>query len=83
MGYLQSPSGETIEILPKTERATPVAPEALRFRLHTLRRLPGSDGDNKLMCLGGLRIKVDTVDSFQGSEANLVCYSTVRTQDSL
>jgi DNA polymerase III delta prime subunit len=33
--------------------------------------------------LGSLTIKVDTVDSFQGSEAELVCYSTVRTQGSL
>jgi superfamily I DNA and/or RNA helicase len=30
-----------------------------------------------------LKIKVDTVDSFQGSEAEVVCYSTVRTQGSL
>ncbi|KGJ91610.1 DEAD/DEAH box helicase [Thalassotalea sp. ND16A] len=33
--------------------------------------------------LGKLNIKVDTVDSFQGSEAELVCYSTVRTYGSL
>lgn len=33
--------------------------------------------------LGNLNIKVDTVDSFQGSEAELVCYSTVRTKGSL
>lgn len=33
--------------------------------------------------LKNLTIKVDTVDSFQGSEAELVCYSTVRTFGSL
>ncbi|CAB3737713.1 ATP-dependent RecD-like DNA helicase [Paraburkholderia graminis C4D1M] len=33
--------------------------------------------------LGRLAIKVDTVDAFQGSEADLVCYSTVRTQGAL
>jgi len=33
--------------------------------------------------VGSLSIKVDTVDSFQGSEAELVCYSTVRTSGSL
>lgn len=48
-----------------------------------LQQLPGSKGDNRDMTLGGLKIKVDTVDSFQGSEANLVCYSTVRTKGSL
>lgn len=48
-----------------------------------LSRLQGCHGDNRLMFLGGLRIKIDTVDSFQGSEANLVCYSTVRTHGSL
>lgn len=33
--------------------------------------------------LGLLRIEVDTVDAFQGSEADVVCYSTVRTEGSL
>jgi hypothetical protein len=33
--------------------------------------------------LGHLSIKIDTVDSFQGSEAELVCYSTVRTRGSI
>lgn len=42
----------------------------------------GGAGSN-LIKLGKLSIKVDTVDSFQGSEAELVCYSTVRTFGSL
>lgn len=33
--------------------------------------------------LGRLSIKVNTVDAFQGSEADVVCYSTVRTKGSL
>jgi len=33
--------------------------------------------------LGSLRVAVDTVDAFQGSEADIVCYSTVRTEGSL
>ncbi|USD36464.1 DEAD/DEAH box helicase [Ferrimonas sp. SCSIO 43195] len=32
---------------------------------------------------GGLSIRINTVDSFQGSEAELVCYSTVRTYGNL
>jgi len=32
---------------------------------------------------GKLTIRVDTVDAFQGSEADVVCYSTVRTEGSL
>lgn len=31
------------------------------------------------LTLGRFDVKVDTIDSFQGSEAYLVCYSTVRT----
>lgn len=33
--------------------------------------------------LGSLSIEVDTVDAFQGSEADIVCYSTVRTEGNL
>lgn len=33
--------------------------------------------------LAHLTIAVDTVDAFQGSEADIVCYSTVRTEGSL
>ncbi|MGV8863208.1 MAG: DEAD/DEAH box helicase [Pseudomonas sp.] len=33
--------------------------------------------------LGLLKINVDTVDAFQGSEADVVCYSTVRTHGDL
>ncbi len=33
--------------------------------------------------LGSLCIEVDTVDAFQGSEADIVCYSTVRTKGNL
>ncbi|WP_298444766.1 AAA domain-containing protein [uncultured Ferrimonas sp.] len=32
---------------------------------------------------GGFTIRINTVDSFQGSEAELVCYSTVRTAGNL
>lgn len=39
--------------------------------------------NNNLIKLGNLNVKVDTVDSFQGSEAELVIYSTVRTTGSL
>ncbi|SCZ85049.1 McrC family protein [Nitrosomonas mobilis] len=37
-GYLQSPHGEAIEILPKTEYAIPTGPERLRRLLHTMLR---------------------------------------------
>lgn len=47
-----------------------------------LKRLPDCIGDNEFK-LGNLSIKVDTVDAFQGSEAEIVCYSTVRTKGSL
>lgn len=33
--------------------------------------------------MGSLMIAVDTVDAFQGSEADVVCYSTVRTHGNL
>lgn len=46
--------------------------------LSELRKLGCSDG-----ILGPLNIEVDTVDAFQGSEADVVCYSTVRTQGGL
>lgn len=36
VGYLQSPSGEGIEILPKTELASPEQPEALRKLLQSM-----------------------------------------------
>ncbi|AYO00063.1 MULTISPECIES: DEAD/DEAH box helicase [Pseudomonas] len=34
-------------------------------------------------CKGSLTVAVDTVDAFQGSEADIVCYSTVRTEGNL
>ena len=46
-----------------------------------IRKLLGFNGrDTKL---GNLEIKIDTVDGFQGSEADIVCYSTLRTVRSL
>lgn len=48
-----------------------------------IRKLLGSKYGHQETKLGNLKIKVDTVDSFQGSEAELVCYSTVRTFGSL
>ncbi|MCB2381383.1 MULTISPECIES: DEAD/DEAH box helicase [Shewanella] len=49
-----------------------------------IRQLLTKDGESQnLIHLGNLKIKVDTVDSFQGSEAELVCYSTVRTYGAL
>ena len=36
IGYLQSPSGEGIEILPKTEFASPEEPESLRMLLQDM-----------------------------------------------
>jgi len=49
-----------------------------------IRQLLG-DGlvQENIIKLNNLSIKVDTVDSFQGSEADVVCYSTVRTSGPL
>lgn len=41
VGYLQSPSGEGIEILPKTELASPEEPEVLRKLLQDMLRCSG------------------------------------------
>lgn len=50
----------------------------------TIRRELEKGAENKSMItLRNLNIRVDTVDSFQGSEAELVLYSTVRTKGSL
>ncbi len=46
-----------------------------------IKKLLGLNGQKSK--LGNLAIKVDTVDGFQGSEADIVCYSTVRTHGSL
>lgn len=50
VGYLQSPSGEGIEILPKTEFASPEEPESLRKLLQDMFRcsasLDGREGDS-------------------------------------
>ncbi|WP_434050575.1 McrC family protein [Marinobacter salarius] len=50
VGYLQSPSGEGIEILPKTEFASPEKPEPLRKLLQDMLRcsasLDGREGDS-------------------------------------
>lgn len=43
-----------------------------------LRKAAWQDGQ-----LGPLSIEVNTVDAFQGSEADVVCYSTVRTEGGL
>lgn len=43
----------------------------------------GAKTKNGQITLNNLTIKVDTVDSFQGSEAEVVIYSTVRTEGSL
>lgn len=56
---------------------TPYSAQKERVRKQ-LRDLGWQDGQ-----LGLLRIEVDTVDAFQGSEADVVCYSTVRTEGSL
>ncbi len=56
---------------------TPYSAQKERVR-KLLRNLGWKDGQ-----LGSLRIEVDTVDAFQGSEADVVCYSTVRTEGSL
>ncbi|TMN36543.1 hypothetical protein CWB89_05235 [Pseudoalteromonas piscicida] len=58
-----------------------ITPYGAQKRL--IRKLLYSSGGAQQIKLGSLRIKVDTVDSFQGSEAELVCYSTVRTHGSL
>lgn len=42
-----------------------------------------SESNEQTITIGTLKIKVDTVDGFQGSEAEVVCYSTVRTYGSL
>lgn len=52
---------------------------AQKERIRRQLRKPGwQDGQ-----LGPLSIEVDTVDAFQGSEADVVCYSTVRTSGGL
>jgi len=58
-----------------------ITPYGAQKRL--IRKLLKSNGGSQQIKLGSLTIKVDTVDSFQGSEAELVCYSTVRTHGSL
>lgn len=56
---------------------TPYGGQKERIR-ERLRALGWSEGR-----LGTLEVAVDTVDAFQGSEADIVCYSTVRTEGSL
>ena len=58
-----------------------ITPYGAQKRL--IRKFLKSSGGSQQIKLGSLTIKVDTVDSFQGSEAELVCYSTVRTHGSL
>lgn len=58
-----------------------ITPYGAQKRL--IRKKLSRDGHRQQIQLGSLSIKVDTVDSFQGSEAELVCYSTVRTWGSL
>ena len=56
---------------------TPYGAQKQRIR-EQLSRIKWTDGK-----LGKLTIAVDTVDAFQGSEADIVCYSTVRTKGKL
>lgn len=58
-----------------------ITPYGAQKRL--IRKLLQPYGTDQIINVGTLSIKVDTVDSFQGSEAELVCYSTVRTHGSL
>lgn len=58
-----------------------ITPYGAQKRL--IRKLLQPYGTGQIINVGTLSIKVDTVDSFQGSEAELVCYSTVRTHGSL
>lgn len=56
---------------------TPYGGQKERIR-ERLRAIGWKDG-----LLGTIEVAVDTVDAFQGSEADIVCYSTVRTEGSL
>lgn len=56
---------------------TPYGGQKERIR-ERLRAIGWNDGR-----LGTLFVAVDTVDAFQGSEADIVCYSTVRTEGDL
>jgi len=58
-----------------------ITPYGAQKRL--IRELLKPYGVGQSFKVGLLSIKIDTVDSFQGSEAELVCYSTVRTHGSL
>lgn len=70
-------------------RATPnttvavITPYAAQKKLILDRLRAQSDASGDSPAIGRLTIKVDTVDGFQGSEADLVCYSTVRTYGAL
>ncbi|MBY8100746.1 AAA domain-containing protein [Vibrio furnissii] len=73
-----------LDISNKTTRAIDVAvitPYGAQKRL--IRSLFKPYGKGQTIQVGTLSIKVDTVDSFQGSEAELVCYSTVRSHGTL
>lgn len=58
-----------------------ITPYGAQKRL--IRKLLKTDKGSQQVKLGSLSVKIDTVDSFQGSEAELVCYSTVRTHGSM
>jgi superfamily I DNA and/or RNA helicase len=76
-------TGFLMELADKVNRPTSVAvitpygAQKERVR-RQLRNIGWQNGQ-----LGPLSIEVDTVDAFQGSEADVVCYSTVRTEGSL
>ncbi|GLF60028.1 hypothetical protein VNPA152081_38540 [Pseudomonas aeruginosa] len=76
-------TGFLIELADKVNRLTSVAvitpygAQKERVR-RQLRNIGWQNGQ-----LGPLSIEVDTVDAFQGSEADVVCYSTVRTEGGL
>lgn len=52
---------------------------------HCIRNVLSQSGWNKHQegSLQTISVAVDTIDAFQGSEADIVCYSTVRTQGNL
>ncbi|MCK4494654.1 MAG: hypothetical protein KAU26_11395, partial [Methylococcales bacterium] len=56
---------------------------AQKRKIRQLLRKNSKSEKDQIITLGSLNIKIDTVDGFQGSEAEIVCYSTVRTYGSL
>ncbi|NOL50366.1 DEAD/DEAH box helicase [Pelistega europaea] len=76
-----------LKILSKRDYPNPISVAVITpysAQKHCIRRILGQIGwnmqDEKL---GAVSVAVDTVDAFQGSEADIVCYSTVRTEGNL